>query len=103
MSDRHKSAREQDLISRVAVASGPMSLWDRYWFGSMAAIRPYLLVKAVLIMVAFDVWMLRIQRGRLYGQDGFNVAHFQWLDAVQPLPRPGLYVGLMLCVGILAL
>jgi hypothetical protein len=31
-----------------------------------------------------------------------HVAHFAWLDAIQPLPSPQLHVGLMLIVGGLA-
>ncbi len=80
-----------------------LSAWDHYWFGEVAAIRPYLLVKAVLCMVAFDAWLLMVPTGGRYGAGGFDVAHFRWLDAIQPLPNPGFYVSLMLAVGMLAL
>ena len=80
-----------------------VSAWDRYWFRPVAAIRPYLLMKGVLFLLAFDAWVLRVPHGGRYGDGGFNVAHFQWLDALQPLPSPELYVGLMLSVGMLAL
>jgi hypothetical protein len=80
-----------------------MSAWDHYWFGEVAAIRPYLLVKALLCMVAFDAWLVMVPTGGRYGAGGFDVAHFRWLDAVQPLPNPGLYVSLMLSVGMFAL
>lgn len=80
-----------------------IAAWDRYWFGGIAAIRPYLLMKVLWCMLAFDVWVLRVPRGGRYGAGGFDVAHFRWLDALQPLPSPGLYVGLMLTVGMLAL
>lgn len=79
------------------------AVWDRYWFGDVAAIRPYLLTKVLLCLVAFDVWMERVPLGGRYGAGEFGVAHFRWLDALQPLPSPGLYVGLMLAVGMLAL
>jgi HTTM domain len=77
--------------------------WDRYWFGPVAGVRPYLILKIVLCLLAFDVWRHRIPLGWEYGANGFNVAQFYWLDAVQPVPSPELYVGLMLTVGILAL
>ena len=77
--------------------------WDRYWFGSVAAIRPYLLVKAVLFLVAADLWMVRLRSGWRYGVDEFNVAHFALLDALQPAPTAGLHNGLVLLVGILAI
>ncbi len=80
-----------------------MTAWERYWFGPVAAIRPYLAMKVVLFLLAFDVWTHRVAFGWRYGTDGFNVAHFGWLDALQPLPTPPIYVGLMLCVGLLAL
>ena len=41
--------------------------------------------------------------GWRYGTDGFNVAHFGWLDQLQPTPSPELYVGVMLATGVLAL
>ncbi|HEX9765408.1 MAG TPA: HTTM domain-containing protein, partial [Nitriliruptorales bacterium] len=80
-----------------------MTAWEHYWFGPVAAIRPYLLMKAVYGMLALDLWLVQIPRGGRYGAGGFNVAHFRWLDVVQPLPSPDLYVGLMLSLGLLAL
>ncbi|HEV8675868.1 MAG TPA: HTTM domain-containing protein [Methylomirabilota bacterium] len=80
-----------------------IAAWDHYWFGGIAAVRPYLLVKVLLCVLAFDGWLHRVPAGGQYGAGGFGVAHFQWLDALQPLPSPGLYVGLMLAVGLLAL
>jgi len=80
-----------------------MTAWERYWFGPVAAVRPYLLMRVVYAVLALDVWVVQVPRGSRYGIDGFNVAHFAWLDAVQPLPSPALYVGLMLSVGLLAL
>ena len=84
------------LTLRLAAA------WDRYWFGPIASIRPYLLMKVVWCLLAFDVWMERVPLGGRYGAGGFGVAHFRWLDSLQPLPSPELYVGLMLAVGLLA-
>jgi hypothetical protein len=56
-----------------------------------------------LSLVSFDVWLLHVAVGGRYGAGGFGVAHFEWLDAVQPLPTPDVYVGLMMIIGILAL
>lgn len=78
------------------------SAWDRFWYGEVSAIRPYLLMKFVLLIVAFDCWVLHVRRGWHYGLDGFNVAHFNLLDVLQPLPSPELYVVLMILTGILA-
>ncbi len=80
-----------------------MSCWSRYWHDPIAAIRPYLLVKGALILLAIDLWTDRLARGAHYGVGGFNIAHFQWLDAIQPMPSPGVYVGLMLLCGLLAM
>jgi hypothetical protein len=79
-----------------------MTRWERYWFGPVAAVRPYVLERVVLFLLALDVWTQFVPHGARYGAGGFNVAHFAWLDAVQPLPSPALHVGLMLVVGGLA-
>ena len=79
-----------------------MTRWERYWFGPVAAVRPYVLERAVLFLLALDVWTQFLPHGARYGAGGFNVAHFAWLDAAQPLPSPALHVGLMLVVGGLA-
>src|SRR5262249_8829724 len=59
--------------------------------------------RIVLCLLAFDVWILEVPLGWRYGMNGFNVAHFAWLDALQPLPSPALYVGMMLATGVVAL
>jgi hypothetical protein len=87
----------------AATARRAGEAWSGYWFGPVAAARPYLLAKVVFVMLAFDAWLLRVPAGARYGAGAFGVAHFGWLDALQPLPWPGLYVGLMLAVGVLAL
>ena len=38
-----------------------------------------------------------------YGIDGFNVAHFRWLDALQPLPSAASYIAVLLLTGMLSL
>lgn len=79
-----------------------MTAWERYWFGPVAAIRPYVLERAILFLLALDAWVQFVPHGGRYGVGAFNVAHFAWLDAIQPLPSPALHVGLMLIVGGLA-
>jgi len=79
-----------------------VSVWERYWFGPVAAVRPYVLERVVLFLLALDAWLQFVPHGARYGAGGFNVAHFAWLDAVQPAPTPGLHVGVMLIVGGLA-
>ncbi|MEK6247337.1 MAG: HTTM domain-containing protein, partial [Planctomycetales bacterium] len=80
-----------------------MSVWDRFWFTPIAAVRPYLLTKFVLLLLAFDLCLVRIPGGSLYGLGDFNVAQFAWLDALQPQPSSALYVGITLTASILAL
>jgi hypothetical protein len=80
-----------------------MTAWEHYWFGPVATVRPCLLMKAVYGLLALDLWLVQIPLGGRYGAGGFNVAHFRWLDVVQPLPSPGFYVGLVLSLGLLAL
>ena len=80
-----------------------MKTWNLYWYGPVAAIRPYLLIKGFLLLLAFDAWTLMIHPGARYGAGQFNVAHFAWLDAIHPVPTPGWYVGLIILIGWLAL
>jgi hypothetical protein len=96
-----KKQKKGRTASPAVRVSAP-NRWERYWFGSVAAIRPYLLMKVTLFMLAFDLWIVRLPLGWRFGLDAFNVAHFRWLDAVQPLPTAALYNGLVVLVGILA-
>ena len=103
MSQKKKQARKS-MPGPVIIGTGKWTaLWECYWFGPVAAIRPYLLMKAMLPLLALDMWLLRLKNGAKYGVLEFNVAHFPWLDAIQPIPTPELFVGLVLSVGILAL
>lgn len=77
--------------------------WDAYWFGPVAALRPYALAKIVYVVLALDAWLLRVPVAWRYGAGGFDVAHFGWLDALQPLPSAAFYTGLMLVTGVLAM
>ena len=80
-----------------------MRFWNRYFYGPVAAARPFLLMKGVLILLAFDMWLAMTRRAPLYGATDFNVAHFRWLDAVQPPLTPAYHTGVLLLTGLLAL
>jgi len=67
----------------------------------VAAARPYLLLKGTLLLLAFDMWLTRASHAGRYGAGGFNVAHFPWLDAVQPSVSPPFYVGASVLTGAL--
>lgn len=81
-------------------------LWElpglqRVIFAPVAAVRPYLAFKCTLLMLAFDMWLTRASHGGRYGAGGFNVAHFGWLEAVQPQISPEVYVGVCVLTGAL--
>ena len=78
-----------------------MKLWNNYWYGPVAAIRPYLLLKGVLILLAVDLWNQRVWRGAIFYDDRFQMAHFQFLEWL-PTPTPALYVGIVLLCGLLS-
>lgn len=80
-----------------------MNALHRFFHGPYAAVRPYLLSKALLMMLALDVWRLMIGHAGRYGIDGFNVAHFAWLDALQPQPSAASYIAVLMLSGLLAL
>lgn len=73
----------------------------RTLFIPVAAVRPYLVLKATLLLLAFDVWLTRASYGYRYGMGGFNVAHFAWLDAIQPDVSPAIYVAVVTLTGLL--
>jgi hypothetical protein len=74
---------------------------ERYWFGDVALARPYLLVRFVLALLAFDAWLNLIPEGAKYGSGAFNVAHFPWFDGF--VPSASFYLGVMAFTGVLAL
>ena len=81
-----------------------MNSWDRYWFGPVCAVRPYLFSRLLLLIVGCDAIALMTERGSRYGLDGFSVPHFQWLDAIHPTPPNATwYVGVLMLVSFLAL
>ncbi|MBK6576244.1 MAG: HTTM domain-containing protein [Sandaracinaceae bacterium] len=87
----------------MSAPSTPSGAFDRYFFGPVDLLRPYLLTRALLALLAFDCWLELVPHGARYGVGGFNVAHFAFLDALLPLPTAPLYVGSVLLAGWLAL
>lgn len=81
-----------------------MTTWvDRTVFAPVAAARPYLALKATLVLLAFDMWLTRASHAGRYGAGGFNVPHFELLELFQPAVSPALYVGVCVLTGVVAL
>ena len=78
-----------------------MKALERYWFGDVALARPYLLVRFVLALLAFDTWLNLVPQGAKYGVGEFNVAHFAWFEGF--VPSAGFYLGVLAFTGVLAL
>ena len=74
---------------------------ERYWFGDVALARPYLVLRLVLALLAFDTWLNLMPDGAKYGVGAFNVAHFAWFDTF--VPSSGFYLGVLAFTGVLAL
>jgi hypothetical protein len=74
---------------------------ERYWFGDVALARPYLVLRFVLGLLAFDTWLNMMPQGAKYGVGAFNVAHFPWFDAF--VPSSAFYLGVLAFTGVLAL
>ncbi len=74
---------------------------ERYWFGDVALARPYLLLRFVLALLAFDTWLNMMPQGAKYGVGAFNVAHFPWFDTF--IPSSAFYLGVLAFTGVLAL
>ena len=74
---------------------------ERYWFGDVALARPYLVLRFVLGLLAFDTWLNMMPQGAKYGVGAFNVAHFQWFDDF--VPSSSFYLGVLAFTGVLAL
>jgi hypothetical protein len=64
--------------------------------------RPLLLFRGLYALLAFDAWTLMIEHGGRYGIGPFNVAHFDLVDSLVPMPSPALYLGLVCCAGCYA-
>lgn len=80
-----------------------MNTWNRYWYGSQALARPFLLQRVALLLLAFDVCFARIPHAYWHGLSDFGVAHFSRLNAFQPAPSASLYIGVLVLTCILAL
>jgi hypothetical protein len=80
-----------------------VNLWDDYFRAPYRAVRAYVFAKLFLVMVALDTWMLMLGHSGRYGVDGFNVAHFGFLDRILPIPSASSYVCVLLLTGLLAL
>ena len=78
-----------------------MNALERYWFGDVALARPYVLVRFVLALLAFDTWVNLIPEGAKYGVGAFNVAHFPWFEDF--VPTSSFYLGVLAFTGVLAL
>jgi hypothetical protein len=74
-----------------------------FFHGPHGASRSYLFSKVFLLLLALDAWALMIGHAGRYGAAGFNAAHFDWLDAIQPLPTNASYIGVLLLAGLLSL
>lgn len=72
---------------------------DRFAFGPVAAVRPWLLLKATLLLLAVDVWHTHLGPAWRYGAAGFNVAHFAWMNGL-PIPTREAYVAMLVVVGV---
>ena len=80
----------------------PRSGLDGFFFGAVDPVRPWLLQRLFLLVLAFDCWLDLVPHGGRYGFNDFNVSHFAILDALQPTPTSGVYVGCMLLAGLAA-
>lgn len=76
---------------------------NEFFHGPHGASRSYLFSKVFLLLLALDAWALMIGHAGRYGAAGFNAAHFDWLDAIQPLPTNASYIGMLLLAGLLSL
>ena len=87
---------------RGKAAEPKLEGFDRYFFGAVAPVRPYLLLRLSLLLLAFDCWVDLIPHAGRYGVGDFNVAHF-WFLEILPTPTPGIYIGTMVLCGWLAM
>jgi hypothetical protein len=88
-------------VARNGEDGHPMKPLERYWFGDVALARPYLVLRFVLALLAFDTWLNMIPQGAKYGVGAFNVAHFPWFGSF--VPSASFYLGVLAFTGVLAL
>jgi hypothetical protein len=74
-------------------------LLDRYWHTPVAAVRPWLLLKATLLLFGLDAFADHLAPAWRYGTAGFNVPHFALLDSL-PAPTSAAYVGTIIAIGL---
>ncbi len=79
-----------------------MDPWTSYWLAPVAAVRPWLILKITLFVLAFDVLHTHLGPAWRYGAGGFNVPHFAWMEAL-PIPTTAAYVGMLFFVSTSAL
>ena len=84
-------------------ASARTPLIRRYLFGPVAAARPVLFLRLFLTLLGVDILYHFVQRGGRFLPGEFNVAHFDWIDAVQPMPTAELYTAMMIIAAGLAI
>jgi hypothetical protein len=105
-----KKRRPRPAAAAAAPAAAPppaaapaTSAWDRYWFGPPPEARTFLLLRGFLLLLGFDCASFMVAQTFPYGLNGINVAHFAWLDAVQPLPTAAAVAAVLLVCGVLSL
>lgn len=78
-------------------------MWDRYWHGfGIHRLRLAALRVAVFGVLAYDLWINFITHAPRYGAGGVNATQFAWLDALAPIPTPGIVGAGWLLAGFLA-
>ena len=76
---------------------------DRFFHEGYGAARSGFFRRVFLTLLAFDAFRLMVRAGARYGVTDFQVAHFAWMDRVQPFPTAGLHVAVVLLTGLLSL
>jgi hypothetical protein len=76
--------------------------WLPRFDGPVLSARPAVLARGLYLVLALDLWVDMIPHAGRYGVDGFNVAHFAWLDAILPLPSAASYAGLLAATAALS-
>ena len=71
----------------------------------MAAARPYLLVKGLLMILIYDVWVTRLSYSVVHYHDsqGFRSAHFDWMNALLPAISSSIMVWSLVLIGWMGL
>ncbi|MEZ4288642.1 MAG: hypothetical protein R3A47_10985 [Polyangiales bacterium] len=77
--------------------------WNRFFYGPIVAARPFLLIKSLLSILAFDCWINLLPQAGRYSIGGFNTAHFAILDRWIAEPTPRLYGAVIMLTGVLSL